>query len=82
MQICWYPRRASDLFIQLFSGLFQRVRELIGTGGLLHAAVDPIQTVNDRVDIHALDESGNPLEVAVAAANELDVSDGSAVNVK
>ena len=72
----------SGFLFQLFLGLFQRVRKLVGTGGFLHTAVDAVEAFDHGVDVHALDELGNALQVAVAAADELNIFDGLAVYVK
>jgi len=52
---------------------FQRLSQLIGAGGGLGAAVDAFHTGDDIIDIHALYQSGNPLQVAVAASEELNI---------
>ena len=62
--------------------LLQRCRQLVGTGGLFHAAVDAVQPLDDGIDVHPLDKLGDPLQVAVAAADEFDIPDGLAVDVK
>ena len=46
--------------------------QLIGAGGGLHAAADALHTGDHIVDIHTLNQSGNALQIAVAAPKELD----------
>ena len=72
----------SGFLCQLFPGLFQRVRKLVGTGSFFHAAVDAVEAFDHGVDVHALDELGNALQVAVAAADEFNIFDGLSVHVK
>ena len=53
---------------------FQSFCKLIGAGGGLHAALDALYTGDDIVDIHAFHQGSDALQVAVAAAKELDVA--------
>ena len=75
-------RLLSGFLFQLFFSLFQRVRKLVGTGGFLHAAMNAVKAFDHGINIHALNKLGNTLQVAVAAANKLDVFYGLAVHVK
>ena len=53
------------------NGFFQCLRKLIGAGSLLHAAGRSLQPANDLIDLHAFYQGGDPLQVAVAAADVL-----------
>ena len=44
--------------------------------------MDAVQPLDDGIDVHPLDKLGDPLQVAVAAADEFDIPDGLAVDVK
>lgn len=64
-----------------FGGL-QRLGQLVGAGGAFHAAGDALHTGDDIVDVHTLHELGNALQVAIAAAHELDVFDLVVFHIK
>ena len=66
------PIRGSVLLTVCLSGL-QSLCQLIGAGGLLHAAGDTFDTGDDFIDIHSFHQLCNALQIAVAAAQELDV---------
>ena len=51
----------------------QSLCQLIGAGSVLHAAADTFHAGNDVVHIHTLNKSGNALQIAVAAAKELNI---------
>ena len=69
-------------FIGGCNGNLQGISKLVGTGGFFHAAVDAVEAFDHGVDVHALDELGNALQVAVAAADEFNIFDGLSVHVK
>ena len=66
--------RRGMAFLAVLCGL-QSLCQLIGAGGLLHAAGDALDAGDDVIDVHAFDQSGNTLQVAVAAADELNILD-------
>ena len=71
------------VWILLFQAHFyQRFGELVGAGGLLHAAADALQAGNDLVHRHSFDELGHALRVAVAAADEADAFYNAVLHVK
>ena len=71
------------VWILLFQAHFyQRFGELVGAGGLLHAAADALQAGNDLVHRHSFDELGHALRVAVAAADEADALYNAVLHVK
>jgi len=59
---------------------FQGVAELVHAGGGLGAAGDAAEPVQDEVHVHAFDHGGDGLEVALAAAGEIDVVDAAVVD--
>ena len=59
-------------FLCVFDGL-QCGGQLVGAGGLLHAALDALQTGDDIVDIHTFHQTADAFQIAVAAAVELDI---------
>ena len=56
-------------------GRFQSAGKLVGAGGASAAAVDALQAGNGLLGLHALHQSGDALEVAVAAAYHLKITD-------
>ena len=54
-------------------GSDQGLSQLIGAGGLLHAAANTLNSGDDVVNIAALNQSSDALQVAVAAADELNI---------
>ena len=62
----------ADLSLSLFCHLgfrnFQRFGKLIRAGGLFVTAADALDASNDFIDIHALYQCGNTLQIAVAAS--------------
>ena len=56
-------------------GRFQSAGKLVGAGGTSAAAVDALQTGNGLLCLHALHQRRNTLEVAVAAAYHLEITD-------
>jgi len=69
-------RSESDLllsFLQMCLCCGQSLRQLIGAGGNLRSAADAFHTGNDLVNVHAFHQRSDALQVAVAAAKELDV---------
>jgi hypothetical protein len=63
------------LHLNLESSLcfFQRAGQLVGAGGGLHAAGGALQASDDIIDIHALYERADALEVAVATTDEFNI---------
>ena len=55
-------RLLSGFLFQLFFSLFQRVCELVGTGGFLHAAMNAVKAFDHGINIHALNKLGNTLQ--------------------
>ena len=62
--------------------LFDCLRKLIRAGGLAEAALDAAQFFSGGAGIHALHESGDALEVAVAAACECHIFKDAVLNVE
>ncbi len=62
--------------------LLQCFGQLVGAGGALHAAGGAFQAGDDIVDIHALHQGADALEVAVAATDVLDIFDLAILDVK
>ena len=60
----------------------QSLSQLIGAGGSLGAAGNTLNAGDDLVDIHAFHQSGDALQVAVAAAEELNILDLAVFNLK
>ena len=61
--------------------LFYGSHELIWARCRLESASDAVESSLDILVLHALDELGNTLQVAVASADELHVVDDIAVHV-
>ena len=73
--------RRMQVLLAVLSGL-QSLCQLIGAGGLLHAAGNALDASDDVIHVHAFDQSGDTLQVAVAAADELNVLDLVVLNLK
>ena len=63
-------------------GGFQSLRQLIGAGGGLHAALDALDTGDDVVNVHPFHQLADALQVAVAAAYKLNILDLFVLNVE
>lgn len=59
----------------LCQSLFQCLCQLVGAGGSLRTTGDALQTGDGFGGVHAFDQSTDALEVAVAAADVLNVFD-------
>ena len=62
--------------------IFKRLRQLIGAGGGLHAALDALDTGDDVVNVHPFHQLADALQVAVAAAYKLNILDLVVLNVE
>ena len=71
-------KTGSARFLRRFCRV-QRLHELVGAGGRLHAAANPRKGFFDFFDCFAADNCGNALQIAVAAAVKLDGFDNIAV---
>ena len=60
----------------------QGLSQLIGAGGGLHATLHALDSCDDIVNVHALNQSSDALQVAVAAADELNVLDLAIFHIK
>ena len=64
------------------SSLPESLRELIGAGRALEAAADAAELVDNLLDLHAVDDGADTLEVAVAAALKLYIPHHSVLDIK
>ena len=60
----------------------QCLRQLIGAGGGLHAALHTLHTADHIVNIHTVHQRGDTFQIAVAAANELNIFDLVILHIK
>jgi hypothetical protein len=68
--------------LENFFGLLQSGSQLVRAGSSLHAAGRAFQAGNDFIHIHTLNQGGDTLQVAVAAADELDVLQLAVLDLK
>ena len=74
MAAFFYPKRSKLVKFVLFHlKLLQRPSQLIRTRRRPGTALDSVQSSDSLIHVHALDEPGQALSVAGAAAYELDV---------
>ena len=60
----------------------QGLSQLIGAGGGLHAALDAFDAGDDILNIHAFYQSGDALQIAVAAADKLHILNLVVLDIK
>ena len=60
----------------------QSLCQLIGAGGGLHAAADAFHTGDDIVDVHSLYQRADAHQIAIAAAEELNIVNLAVFNFK
>ena len=60
----------------------QRLSQLVRAGGGLHAALDTLDAGNYIVNVHAIDQSADALQIAVASADKLNILDLVVLNVE
>ena len=70
-----------DVFY-LTNRFLQRLSELIGAGSGLHAAVNAFYAGDHIFDLHALYKSADAFQIAIAAADELEVLYNAVLNIK
>jgi hypothetical protein len=70
--------KSSGFFFQIFA---KRNGDLIGAGGVFHAAMNIGQTGDSLINRHADEQSGNALRIAGAAAREGDIADDILLDV-
>ena len=63
-------------------GGLQSLRQLIGAGGGLHAALDALNPGDDVVNVHSFHQLADALQVTVAAADKLNILDLVVLNVE
>lgn len=74
-----YAVQGKMQLLHLRERLCQRDGELVGAGRILEAAADAAYPRDRVLSLHALDETGDALKIAVAAADDLDALDGVVV---
>ena len=65
--------RMRSLFVFLSQSLLQSLSQLVGAGGGLGATGDAFQTSDGFLDIHAVNQSADALQIAGAAADVLHI---------
>ena len=71
------PKRisAASKHILAVQSFLQGLGKLVGAGSGLASAANALETADDVFNLHALDKTGNALEVSVAAAHDLKAGD-------
>ena len=73
------PGLLSFLAVDCF---LQRLSQLIGAGGGLHTALDALHTGDHILNVHTFHQSADALQIAVAAAQELDIGDLAVLDIE
>ena len=80
----WGTVRCGEIRWRLFlrQSLLDGLGQLVGAGGAFEAATDAFQFGDDILGLHAINQSGDALRVAVAAAVELYVLQNAVLDFK